>query len=423
MYTGSGERFCLRCTVIDDPAMRILEINKFFYLRRGAERHLFDVETLLRERGHEVEAFAMAHPENKPARFEKYFPRFVGYHRGEATLWQRVIGVGRLFWSFEASRGMRALLVEWQPDIAHLHNIYHQLSPAILKPLRERGIPLVMTVHDYNLISPDKDAYYPAVGRQYYQFLFIKKYSFTKRLLLVLRMYWQAWFRFYERAIALYIVPSDFVKQVFLAAGMPEAKLVVVPHFISEERLAPVTDQAISQLDLPVGPFAFYAGSLSRAKGTDVLAALFERLEIPLVLAGQIEPGCTLNRHKFVRCIGQQPKNVVEYCLGRSACVVSASPLPETFGLIALEANAAGKPFFGLAVGALPEIIISGKTGMLVGDPSQLREVVSQFFQGKITFSAEAMRTSVHERFSAAHYGKTVEALFSRCLQDLSKSG
>ena len=41
--------------------MRILEINKFFYLRRGAERHMLDVIDLLRKRGHEVAVLSMEH--------------------------------------------------------------------------------------------------------------------------------------------------------------------------------------------------------------------------------------------------------------------------------------------------------------------------------------------------------------------------
>ena len=47
-------------------------------------------------------------------------------------------------------------LIADQPaiDVAHLHNVYHQLSPSILAPLHRAGIPVVMTVHDYKLVCP-----------------------------------------------------------------------------------------------------------------------------------------------------------------------------------------------------------------------------------------------------------------------------
>ena len=49
---------------------------------------------------------------------------------------------------------MEAVLDEFQPDVVHLHNVYHQLSPSILGPLARRGVPAVMTLHDYKLTCP-----------------------------------------------------------------------------------------------------------------------------------------------------------------------------------------------------------------------------------------------------------------------------
>ncbi|MDP2837780.1 MAG: glycosyltransferase [Candidatus Moranbacteria bacterium] len=396
--------------------MRILEINKFFYLRRGAERHLLDVIDLLAKSGHEVEVFAMAHPENQPARFASYFPQYVGYHRGDSP-WQKLIGSGRLFWSFEARKKMRALLKEWQPDIAHIHNMYHQLSPSILGPLRERGIPIVMTVHDYNLISPDKDTYYPEVGRHYFKFLAMRKYSLAKRLLLVLKMYWNQFFRFYERAITAYIVPSTFVKNVFVAAGIAEERITVIPHFISDMPAA-ASSSVPSPQKFPDTPFALYFGSLSREKNVDVLAEIFNRLEVPLVLAGTLESGLVLPESPFIRLIGQQSKAELAVWLARSACVVSASSLPETFGLIALEANAAGKPFFGLTVGAFPEVVLSGKTGLLAASVEELEALLKRFFRGELTFSSEGVATSARERFGAERYAQAIENLFTHLLKN-----
>ena len=61
----------------------------------------------------------------------------------------------RILYSRHAGRQLRALLETGRPDIAHLHNIYHQLSPAILPVLAERGVPIVMTLHDLKLACPN----------------------------------------------------------------------------------------------------------------------------------------------------------------------------------------------------------------------------------------------------------------------------
>ena len=54
----------------------------------------------------------------------------------------------KAIYSFEAQRKLRQLIDEFKPDIAHLHCIYHHLSPSILPVLHKAGIPTVMTAHD-----------------------------------------------------------------------------------------------------------------------------------------------------------------------------------------------------------------------------------------------------------------------------------
>ena len=53
--------------------MKILQINKYHYLRAGAERAVFDVSRLLTAKGHEVVPFAMHHPENVPTPWSRFF--------------------------------------------------------------------------------------------------------------------------------------------------------------------------------------------------------------------------------------------------------------------------------------------------------------------------------------------------------------
>lgn len=391
--------------------MRILEVNKFHYLRRGAERHMLDVVALLRKHGHEVGVFSMRHTENIPAPFEKYFPSFVGYDASDATVWERLKGAGRLFWSFEARRKMESLLEEWRPDIAHLHNIYHQLSPSILAPIRKRGIPIVMTVHDYNLVSPDKDAYYPEVGKRYWKFLFIGKYGIFKRLLLILKMYWENTLGFYRKNIDIYIAPSSYVRTILVRGGIPQEKIVVVPHFILGDRKGVSADDTGKGLKTP---YALYFGNLSDEKGTNALADVFDSSGIPLVLAGTKADGFVLRESPHIDFVGQQSKEGLDRLIRGAACVVSASRLPETFGLIALEAVASGKPFFGLETGAYSEIIRNGENGVLASDTRTLQQDIADFFAGKYTFSSQAILGDAYERFGEEKYLRDLRALFSR---------
>lgn len=390
--------------------MRILEINKFNYARRGAERHFLDLVHLLKRRGHEVAVFAMHHPENQSSEFSRFFPSFVGYHSSEAALWQRIVGTLRIFWSFEAHRKMKKLLENWKPDIAHIHNIYHQISPSILSPLKERGIPIVMTVHDYHLISPDKDQYYHEVGESYWKFLLKKKYSFTKRFLLVLKMYWESAWKPYEKYVDLFVVPSSYVRDVMLSAGIEKSKIVVLPHFFTRE-----TEYHDSPSDQEQS-YALYFGALSEEKSINNLADIFHELKIPLVLAGSCEQGFQLRKSDYVAHVGTKSKSELERLIRQASCVVSASVLPETFGLIALEAIANGKPFFGLKSGAMPEVIEDGRDGKLCDDLYVLKESLREFFSGNSLFSADDMIQRAENRFGSDRYGKAIEKLFAQVI-------
>ncbi|MBT3816756.1 MAG: glycosyltransferase family 1 protein, partial [Candidatus Magasanikbacteria bacterium] len=57
--------------------MKVLLVNKYWYIRGGAERLLFDTKKLLEQAGHEVFIFGMHHPENIIE--NKYFIPYIDY--------------------------------------------------------------------------------------------------------------------------------------------------------------------------------------------------------------------------------------------------------------------------------------------------------------------------------------------------------
>ena len=96
----------------------------------------------------------MAHPENTHRELEATFPSQVDFEQPPPGLRGRAKVVGRMLWSTSARKGIERAIDEVRPDVVHCHNIYHQLSPSIFGPVADRGIPLVMTLHDYKLVCP-----------------------------------------------------------------------------------------------------------------------------------------------------------------------------------------------------------------------------------------------------------------------------
>jgi hypothetical protein len=59
--------------------LKILLINKFFYIKGGSETYFFGLKKMLEDNGHEVIEFSMKDEKNFQSDYEKYFVENVDY--------------------------------------------------------------------------------------------------------------------------------------------------------------------------------------------------------------------------------------------------------------------------------------------------------------------------------------------------------
>ena len=140
--------------------MRLLAVHRWRHRKGGAEGVHLDHLALFRERGWACADFAVDHPDNEPSDWSGYFPAPFAPRRGVAGL----VSLPRFFHSREAGENFARLLDDFRPDVIHAHGIYHHLTNAILAPARQRGVPIVYTLHDYKLICPAYHFYTPQNG-------------------------------------------------------------------------------------------------------------------------------------------------------------------------------------------------------------------------------------------------------------------
>lgn len=119
--------------------MKILFANKYFYLKGGAEHVFFDSAKLLENSGHKIVFFSMHHPKNLSSAYEKHFVLNVDYEKG--SIKNKIDSSVKLLYSLEVKRKAEELIKEEKPDIAHLQNIYHQISPSIIHALKKFSYP------------------------------------------------------------------------------------------------------------------------------------------------------------------------------------------------------------------------------------------------------------------------------------------
>lgn len=405
--------------------MRILQVGKFHFPQGGADKYFLDLSRELEERGHTVARFSMRHPKNEPTKWEQYFISQVDFNH--PNLWNVLRGL-RAYYSFETRRKFECLVRDFRPDIIHAHSTCHHLSPSFLSVAKKYGIPVVMHLHDYKLVSPnyllytEKGNYEGGKEEKYFECFRDRcfKNSYLKSFLVALEMYFHhRVLKIFTRNVAVFVAPSQCLKEVVNAWRSDIQNIRVIPHGLA---LRPLTPATVSGEE----PYYLAVGRLSFEKGFDILLQAFARLQEPslqLKIAGTgpeeaklKELARTLGIGERVDFLGFQSGQTLESLVEGSLAVVVPSLWREVFGLVAIEAMERGKPVIASRIGALPEIIEEKRTGRLFesGNAEDLADVLQWIFlrPEEARRMGQEARARVEQRYTLEGHMRQVENLY-----------
>lgn len=362
--------------------MKILQVNKFNYYRGGAEKYFLDISEALKNAGHEVAVFSMRHPNNRPSPWDKYFVSNLEFRGG--NIFNLLKTPGRVIYSFSARRKFAKLLDDFKPDIIHLHNIYHQISPSILAPAKKRGIKVVMHLHDYKLFCPNYKLYTDnafcerCIDGNYHHCLKHRclNNSYSWSLLASIEM----WFhhkvnKFYEHGVDHFISPSEFVKKESIKFSWSANKISVLLNFVDED----------PSFDIKKENYLLSYGRLSHEKGIDLIIEALKKLPDSTLKVVGIGPEedklktlvMKLNLEHQVEFLGFKFGSELQKLISSAKAVIIPSRWPENMPFTLLESLSAGTPVIVARVGGLPELIHDGDNGFLF-NPEEVDDLVDK---------------------------------------------
>jgi glycosyltransferase involved in cell wall biosynthesis len=167
--------------------------------------------------------------------------------------------------------------------------------------------------------------------------------------------------------------------------------------------------------------YLLFLSRMSQEKGPHLAIEVAHRLEMPLVLAGNVHP---VDQEYFQsQVLSQVDNDLIQYVgeadqarkrelLCRARCLLAPITWPEPFGLFMVEAMACGTPVVAFNRGAAPEVVCHGITGYVVETVAEMAEAAPQVHQ----IDPNSCRRHVEENFNVSRLASDYLAAYQRIL-------
>lgn len=350
--------------------MKVLIVHNS-YQQRGGEDVVVEQETdLLRQHGHEVVHYIRTNKEISAM-----------------SRLQKAILPLHTIWATPAAAELREIIEHEKPQVAHFHNTFMLISAAAYYVCQKMGVPVVQTLHNYRFLCPaasffreahiceecmHKAVPYPGVLHACY------RGSRAQSAAAAAMLAFHHMRRTYRKQVDTYIAPTRFVRDKFIEAGWRDVNIIIKPNFLPDPGATNST-----------GNYALFVGRITEDKGVRTVLKAWQRLpHTPIKIVGEgpvlddLKAYAAQNALGHVEFMGGQPKKTVLQLMREAYALIFPSEWYEPFGLVAVEAFACGTPVVGSNHGAIAEMVVDGKTGLLfqAGDSDSLVAAVQRLW-------------------------------------------
>ncbi|MEE9507434.1 MAG: glycosyltransferase family 4 protein [Thermoplasmata archaeon] len=274
------------------------------------------------------------------------------------------------------------------PDIAHIGHLSH-LSTNLVRMLKERGIPIVMTLHDFwlmclrgQLLTSElrvcDDPSTEGCTRCFAQYFLSDKEAREKV------SDWEQRVKEVVRNVDFYIAPSRFLRSRFVEWGIPGDKIAYMDYGFDTSLF-----RDFRRKESDVVRFGF-TGRIIPAKGVDILINAFNDVEsdgTELRIHGALPPSskylARMVKSAKILFEGPYDNREVASVMSRIDVLVVPSIWFENSPLVIHEAFLTNTPVIASDIGGMAEYVDDGKNGLLfrVGDVDDLKEKITMLIE------------------------------------------
>jgi glycosyltransferase involved in cell wall biosynthesis len=360
--------------------MHVLLVNNIYppIVAGGAELIVSYLAEGLVERGHQVTVVSTCGPEMEPYPTEmrngvevvRFFPPNVywSFARDRNPGLNKLLWHARDAWNRRAGQMFGDILQRTRPDVVHTH-VIDGLSASIWGEASGQDIPVIHTAHDYHLICPRA-------------FMLSGDWKLCTRPSAKCRLY-RGWHLSTTRYVDLFTSPSRFLIAEHARAGMRLGATAVVSNGIPQ----PAEADAVKQSRPPDARRRFLMLSrLTVDKGVEVVLEAAKRLpdgaDVEIVIAGKgpledrVKAAAAQDRR--ITYLGFVTGEQKIEALANAGYLLLPSLWYENAPVAIVEAASYGLGVIGSNLGAIPEFVEDGATGVLFppGDAASLAELM-----------------------------------------------
>ncbi len=424
--------------------MKIVLVNYRYFISGGPERYYFNIKEILERNGHEVIPFSVKSSRNLPNDYEKYFLDIVDdevYFAQAKKKTPKMIlkSFSRMFYSFEAKKKMKQLLMDVKPDLVYIMQYHNKISPSIIDAACSQKIPVVHRISDFQYMCPNALFYNDRIGVcedclkgkrwscvKYRCVLNSPVYSGIKMMAKGLHDMMRV-----TKKINAFVVPSAFTLEKLKEYGIPSEKLYHIPTFFNLKEVNP---------EVEYKPFILFVGRIEKQKGLMTLVKAFEGLPYDLKIIGfsndgyedelkqylgrpisgdlNVENSCSYGKNGNIHFLGRKSFEEIVPYLKSCLCTVVPSEWYDNFPNVVLESYAFKKAVIATDFGSLQYMVDDQVTGLKFkyADIDDFREKIVWMFehQEDARKMGEAGYRLIETKYSPQTHYQTLMELFNR---------